>query len=170
MIEEIPRDEMQVDVQQPSAEEIPRFEWSQKEEEITVNFQRIPEKSKDDYKIKCLQSHIEITCDDVILVNSDLFAEIDVDLTTWSVQNDFLQLNLIKKEETLIWPYLTPGGPAETIDGSKNDSNFLSSSQPVVDLNAQMEECDFGNVEDENNDYFLGEKFISIIFLNKSII
>lgn len=149
VIEEIPREEV-IDAQ--SEPTVYKFQWSQKGEDITINFDSIPGASKDDYSIKCLQSNIEVKCVDEVLVNSDIFAEIDIDLTTWTLENDFLQLNLIKKQPELIWPYLIPSGPLET---ASDKNSQTCNAQPVADLNAQMEECDFGDNGQENNEYFI---------------
>jgi hypothetical protein len=163
IIEEIPRDDLN-DVQM--AETVHPFQWSQKGEDVTVNFKTIEGVTKDDYHVKCLQSNIDIKCGDEVLVSSDIFAEIDVDLTTWTLENNFLQLNLVKKVPELIWPYLIPSGPVETATGDKNNPPF--NSQPVADLNAQMEECDYGDNGQENDEYFIG-KFL-YIFKNYIII
>lgn len=152
IIEEIPREEIAPEKVQNEAT-IHKFQWTQKGEDITINFNAISGATKTDYNIKCLQSHVEIKCIDEVLISSDIFAEIDVDLTTWTIENDFLQLNLVKKQSELIWPYLIPSGPFES---EGNSQNF--NSQPVADLNAQMEECDFGDNEQGNNEYFIGKK------------
>lgn len=137
-------------------ESVINFQWSQKKEEITINFNRIAEATKDMYNVKCLQSHIEIKCEEEFLIDSDLFAEIDIDLTTWSLENDYLQLNLVKRQPELIWPYLTPTGPKEISSGCKK-TQLLSSHQPVADLNTQMEECDYGDDGRQNDEYFIGK-------------
>ncbi|CAG9809049.1 unnamed protein product [Chironomus riparius] len=154
-VNEIVQDvEMEADKPKEFADSESSFQWSQKGEDITINFSQIPDALKDDYHVKCHQSHVEVKCGDEFLLNSDLFAEIDVDLTTWTLENDFLQLNLIKKSPELIWPYLTPGGPAEVLAATEK-SNQLLSSQPAPDLNSQMEECDFGDDGHENDEYFI---------------
>lgn len=156
-VNEIVQDvEMESDKAKQATDSESSFQWSQKGEDITINFSQIPDAMKDDYHVKCHQNHVEVKCGDEFLLNSDLFAEIDVDLTTWTLENDFLQLNLIKKTPELIWPYLIPGGPSEVISSTEK-SNQLLSSQPAPDLNAQMEECDFGEEGHENDEYFIGK-------------
>lgn len=152
VIEEIPRDDLKDEQMEPT---VYPFQWSQKGEDVTINFKTIEGVTKDEYHVKCLQSNVEVKCGDEVLISSDLFAEIDTDLTTWTLENNFLQLNLVKKEAELIWPYLIPSGPAETASGNKNEPNF--NPQPVADLNAQMEECDYGDNGEENDEYFIGE-------------
>lgn len=150
VIEEIPREDLKNVQNEPT---VYKFQWSQKEEDITINFNIIPGATKDDYSVKCHQSNIEVKCLDEVLISSDTFAEIDTELTTWSLENDFLQLNLIKKQPELIWPYLIPSGPLESTGGDKNSQPF--NAQPVSDLNSQIEECDFGDNGQDNNEYFI---------------
>lgn len=168
--EEAKEDEASNEIQ--SDESVNTFQWSQNEEDIVVNFNPIPSSTKEMYKIKCLQSHIEVKCNDEILVDSDLFAEIDVDLTTWTIENESLQLNLIKKCPELIWPYLTPSGPSENPSNDKNMK--LLASQPVTDLNSQMEECDFGDDGNDSEEYLIEQldatthKVIHKVFLGSN--
>ncbi|KAG5671957.1 hypothetical protein PVAND_002123 [Polypedilum vanderplanki] len=131
------------------------FQWTQNGEDITINFNRIPDATNDMYHVKSLQSHIEVRCGQQILVKSDLFAEIDVDLTTWTLENDFIQVNLIKRNPDLIWPYLIPSGPMETSQNNSNQPMNLFNTQPVADLNSQMEECDFGDDGNQDDEYFI---------------
>jgi hypothetical protein len=132
------------------------FQWSQKGEDITINFKLIPEALKDEYHIKCEKRKVEIKCKDQVLLDSELFGDIDVDLTTWTLENEFLQLNLIKQSEHLFWPcLLSSGGPPETPHAGKHIESL--SSQPVSDLNSQMEDCDFGEDGPEDNEYFIGK-------------
>lgn len=160
IIEEIPREDLK-EVQME--ETVYPFSWSQKGEDITINFKTIEGVTKDEYHVKCLQSNIEVKCGEEVLISSDIFAEVDTDLTTWTLENNFLQLNLVKKQPELIWPYLIPSGPVETTSANdKNNPPF--NSQPVADLNAQMEECDYGDNGEENDEYFIG-KFTNF-FLN----
>jgi hypothetical protein len=143
-----------------AAESVNTFQWSQNGEDLTINFNTIPDATNDMYHVKCLQSHIEVRCGEQVLVKSDLFAEIDVDLTTWTLENDFLQLNLIKRNPDLIWPYLIPSGPIETPPNDKPGQPF--NSQPVADLNTQMEECDYGDGDGNINDEYFIERLDSV--------
>jgi CS domain len=135
------------------------FKWKQNGEDISINFETSPEVTKDQFKVNCLQSHIEVTCEGKSLVSSDLFAEIDVDLTTWTLEDNFMQVNLVKRDSDLIWPYLIPGGPPMDVDGAQPD---LLGNAPVSDLNSQMEECDFGG--EDNDEFFIGELIFLMFF------
>lgn len=135
-------------------ESVNLFKWTQDGEDITINFQRVADTTKNQYNVKCERSHIEVKCDTADLVNSDIFAEIDTDLTTWSLENDFMQLNLVKKEADLIWPYLVPGGPPQ--DAGYEKQPELLGSAPIADLNSQMEECDYGDDDGHSEEFFIG--------------
>lgn len=131
------------------------FKWTQTGEDITINFNRALDAEKVDFNVKCLSNHIEVKYKLESLINSELFSEIDIDLTTWSLESDSLQLNLIKKDPEIFWPYLIPGGPPMDI-GNDKPSELLSNA-PVSDLNAQMEECDYGDEGLQDDEYFIGE-------------
>ena len=128
---------------------VDNFTWCQDGEDITVSFKVIPGMEKENFVVNCQETCIEVTCEPEILVKSDIFSSIDTFLTTWTFENGSLQLNLIKKEAETFWPYLIPGGPEE----------FKEGQLPVADLNAQMEECDFGNGQEGENDYFVRKYF-----------
>lgn len=131
------------------------FKWSQDGEEVTIVFNSISNSTKDQYEVKCEKNHVEVKCQEKVLLNSDIFGEIDKDLTTWNFQQEHLQVNLIKLTPELTWPYLTPGGaPMECIDEKQPE---LLSTAPVADLNAQMEEFDYGDGGQQDEEFFIGE-------------
>lgn len=140
------------------------FKWTQDVEDITINFKRVPDSTKDQYNVKCQKSHIEVKCEAELLVDSDLFAEVDTDLTTWSLENDFMQLNLVKKDADLIWPYLTPGGPMQDVNSEKHPE---LNNAPISDLNSQMEECDYGDEGHQDEEFFIGN--FKLFNLNKNL-
>jgi hypothetical protein len=148
----------EVEPEKPAADEqstpsLDNFSWTQNDEDITINFKAIEgAETTADYHVKCESKRLEVTYKTETLVSSDLFQEIDADLTTWSLQNDFLQVTLIKKDPALIWPLLIPGGPPENHDNKQNQ--HLLNSEPVSHLGDQTEECDVAEGEDE---YFIGK-------------
>lgn len=128
------------------------FKWSQNGEDITISFKRLPEATKDQYAVKSEPTHIHVQVEDEILINADLFSEVDSELTTWSLENDYIQLNLIKKNAEQIWPYLISGGPSESVEKEPDLLNTAS----VSDINAQIEECDFDDDGQGNEEYVIG--------------
>lgn len=163
IIEELPTEpaieNLQVDDSESS------FKWTQNGEDITINFKRAVNATKDGFSVNCLPSHIDIKYQSEILVDSDLFAEIDVDVTTWSLENESLQLNLVKKDPEIFWPYLIPGGPS--MDVSNEKQTELLGIVPVSDLNSQMEECDYGDGQ-QGEDFFIGESLLPSLYLELS--
>lgn len=137
-------------------ESVSSFKWNQNGEEVSISFNKPMENTKDKLTVNCLKDHIEVKYEAEVLIDSDLFGEIDIDLTTWTLDNDLLQVNLIKKDSDIFWPYLVPGGPS--MDLSSVDSKQIDLlGAPVSDLNAQMEECDFGDEGHEGEEFFIGE-------------
>lgn len=147
-----PEQEKQEEKNPQSEPSVENFSWTQNDEDITVNFKEIQGAETEDFHVKCESKRMEVSYKTEVLVSSDLFGEIDVDLTTWSLQNNFLQVTLIKKDPSLIWPLLIPGGPFENHDNKQ--SQHLLNSEPVTHLGDQTDECDVAEGEDE---YFIGE-------------
>lgn len=130
------------------------FAWTQKGEDITISFKKIPDATKSLFNVESLQSHIKVKYESEFLINSDLFAEVDVELTNWTLEKDFMQLSLVKRNADLIWPYLIPGGPPMEANSDKQPE--LLNTAPVVDFNAQIEDCDFDGFR-EDEEFFIGE-------------
>lgn len=156
VIEKIDRTDITNDAMDTS-ENVADFKWTQNSEDISVYIKREEDSTKDQFQVKSLGNHLEVTFKDKFLIKSDLFGEIDVDMTNWILENDHLQVNLVKKDSTLIWPFLTPGGPP--MENNETTNPFAS---PIADLNSQMEECDFGFEGDD--DFYLGEIMILLNF------
>lgn len=149
LLPEVPIGNLQVDEMENN------FKWKQNGEDITINFKRTPEAETDHYHVKCQKNHIEVILQTEVLLKSEMFGEIDEDLTTWSMESDSFQLNLVKKESEIIWPYLVPGGPP--MEASEDQQNSIIGSGPVSDLNTQMEDCDYGDGGVSDVEYFIGK-------------
>lgn len=131
------------------------FKWNQSGEDLTISFKKPHDATRDQFDVVCQLNHIEVKYESEVLVNSDLFGEIDIELTTWTLEKDFMQLNLVKRDPELIWPYLIPGGPP--MDSSDSNQADLLNTAPVSNLNAQMEDCDFGDEGQQDEEFFIGE-------------
>uniref|UniRef100_A0A1B0AX37 NudC domain-containing protein 1 n=1 Tax=Glossina palpalis gambiensis TaxID=67801 RepID=A0A1B0AX37_9MUSC len=133
-------------------DEIKAFTWSQTDDDIIVKFSIKPNKDKNDYNVKCTANEITVKCNDEILLEQQLFGKIDQDLTTWTIENNSLQISLMKQSSGIGWPYLLADerGPKESINGSVNNSVPLE-QRPIANLEAPLEDCDFplNSVEDE---------------------
>lgn len=64
---------------------VDNFDWFQTDEDLLITLKEFPGAEMSDYTIKCLSKHLEISYRDEVLINSDLFEEIDTDMTTWSL-------------------------------------------------------------------------------------
>lgn len=65
--------------------EILDISWSQTEEDLILNLEVIDAKDKRDYDVTTLINKIEIKCKNKVLLEYELFDEIDKDLTTWTI-------------------------------------------------------------------------------------
>lgn len=115
------------------------FSWSQSEEDVVVNFSALEDSSKSEFYVKCTATTIVVKFKELILLDSDLSTKIDPDLTTWQLQNDTLQVTMVKAQEGERWEHLIPNGPAETTDAAPVIAESFSS---VPNLTAALEDCD----------------------------
>lgn len=129
----------------------PEYSWVQTDEDVTINFNSKDGANRSDYIVQVRPNDISVKFKGEILLEGQLYASIDPDTTTWTIQNNFLQV-LINKENSVTWPFLVPGSPEEQIDGTKANSNDPQSNpEPVSTLASQMEECDYGIGADKEN-------------------
>ncbi|XP_067637030.1 nudC domain-containing protein 1 [Eurosta solidaginis] len=132
--------------------EMKGFTWTQTDDDITIKFDVRDGKEKTDYNVKYASNKLTVKCCDDVLLDSELFARIEPDLTTWTIENNYLQITLIKQTTTLNWPSLIPDnvGPKETSDSSR-ENGIPIDQKPIANLEAPIEECDFpmGSIEEE---------------------
>ena len=84
-------------IEEPKNQEelsIDNFGWLQNNEDLLITMKEMPGATMSDYNIKCMSKHLEITCKDEILINSELFEDIDTDMTTWSLVRSKINLYL----------------------------------------------------------------------------
>uniref|UniRef100_A0A2M4BI79 NudC domain-containing protein 1 n=1 Tax=Anopheles marajoara TaxID=58244 RepID=A0A2M4BI79_9DIPT len=95
--------------------------------------------------------------DEPVLTRSQLFAAINGTPST-SETDTVLELVLEKAVKESMWPHLYEGGPEETIvTGSDGRGVGADELLPAPDLDAMLEECDFGEAEGEEQ-YFTLER------------
>ncbi|XP_073828175.1 nudC domain-containing protein 1-like [Musca autumnalis] len=132
--------------------EISGFSWTQTDEDIVVKFDEKPDAEKSDYNIKCVANKLTVKYKDNTLLDCELREKIDHDLTTWTIENNFLQITLVKQESGLHWPFLLANdlGPRENTDG-KQQNCMPMEQQPIANLETPIEDCDFpmGMAEEE---------------------
>ncbi|XP_055911028.1 nudC domain-containing protein 1 [Eupeodes corollae] len=115
------------------------FTWTQTDDDITVNINS--ETDEADFKIKTLKNRLKVECNGTCLIDKELYALIDESLTTWTTKDKILQITLVKENSSVVWPYLIEGGPQETLEN--NDTSFPLENQPIPNLEAPIEDCDF---------------------------
>ncbi|XP_061392073.1 nudC domain-containing protein 1 [Musca vetustissima] len=132
--------------------EISGFSWSQTDEDIIVKFDDKPGVGKTDYSIKCMSNKITVKYKETPILDCELREKIDPDLTTWTIENNFLQVTLVKQDSGLYWPSLLANdlGPKENTDG-KQQNCLPMEQQPIANLETPIEDCDFpmGMAEEE---------------------
>uniref|UniRef100_A0A0K8UNX7 NudC domain-containing protein 1 n=1 Tax=Bactrocera latifrons TaxID=174628 RepID=A0A0K8UNX7_BACLA len=132
--------------------EIGGFTWSQTDEDIKIKFVVKEGKERSDYNIKYVANKLTVKVGEEVLLDNDLYDKIDQDLTTWTVENNYLQITLVKQNQSLSWLWLfkNNAGPKETLDDSRQ-SDLPIDQKPIANLETPIEDCDFpmGTIDDE---------------------
>ncbi|XP_004525905.1 nudC domain-containing protein 1 [Ceratitis capitata] len=132
--------------------EIGGFSWVQTDDDITMKFDVREGKKKSDYNVKYVGDKLTVKCSEDMLIDNELFDKIDNDLTTWTVENNYLQITLVKQISLLRWPSLLSNGigPKESIDDNR-PSDVPLDQKPIANLEAPIEDCDFpmGTIDEE---------------------
>lgn len=110
------------------------YNWNQTPDDVTINFDMQEDASKQDYTVKVTRDKICIKYKSTILLEGELAGKIDVNATTWTLENDFLQVSLLKETEEL-WSHLVPGGPKD------QGSCGPSAAAPAISI-MESEDCD----------------------------
>ncbi|KAL0270912.1 UNVERIFIED_CONTAM: hypothetical protein PYX00_008182 [Menopon gallinae] len=78
------------------------YSWSQNEEEITI-WVPTDDIKKHDLNINVDEKTLEVKIKGEVVIAGDFFNRIDKDLTSWSIEKDKLEIQLIKREVGLMW-------------------------------------------------------------------
>lgn len=82
------------------------YKWSQNIEDISIKISLPENTTKEQIIIKTENTKIEIKCEDKVLVNGDLYNNINPDMTTWTFEHNLLEISLNKRETGNMWPEL----------------------------------------------------------------
>ncbi|XP_011189181.2 nudC domain-containing protein 1 [Zeugodacus cucurbitae] len=132
--------------------EIGGFTWSQTDEDIIIKFDFKEGKERTDYNVKYVANKLTVKVCEEMLLNNELYDKVDPDLTTWTIENNYLQITLVKQHPSLNWLSLLSNnaGPKETFD-DKRQSDLPIEQKPIANLEAPIEDCDFpmGTIDEE---------------------
>ncbi|ALC49932.1 CG10347 [Drosophila busckii] len=127
------------------------YNWTQTAEDVVVRFPLKDGASRNDFNILCTQNQLVVECLTQTLLNGALFAGVDNELTTWTVESEQLQLTLVKRQAQH-WPRLLDAEHEAPAEGSATDSDQNVVEQlPIPNLEDPVEECDFplGSMNDD---------------------
>lgn len=132
------------------------YTWKQTDEDVVITFHERDEAEKANFHVKCTTQNICVKYKDEILIEGDIFGRIDVDLTTWNLQNRTFQVTLVKAVEGEKWLHLIPEGPLEDFGGKMDEmvEDPAANQTGISSLDTQMEDCDRG---DEDAEYFVAK-------------
>uniref|UniRef100_A0A182W5W5 NudC domain-containing protein 1 n=1 Tax=Anopheles minimus TaxID=112268 RepID=A0A182W5W5_9DIPT len=147
---------------QPTPWEQYPFQWTQTLDEVIITFEKRPNVQ---YRVITEPSSdsepgLQVFARDVLVIDgTQLYSTIDHENTTWSMDRKTLEITLQKQPADVSWPFLFPGGPAETTPGNSDPDTQLSDLPPATNLNAPLEACDF---EGEQETYYTLERLSCI--------
>lgn len=78
------------------------YTWLQSSDDITLRF-NVSNDNKNNVYVKPMPFHIEIRFNDIVLLHGELRNRIDSDLTTWTINNNILEITVTKTESGLMW-------------------------------------------------------------------
>lgn len=128
------------------------FTWTQDEEEVIVHFVIGNVCEKQDFKIVCDSGRINVVHKENTLLNAVLFEKIESGLTTWNLENELLQVTMIKVNADTIWTSLLKD---QQIDATEVPATNQREMLAVSNLHTDIEDCDFGDGDSER-EYSLG--------------
>lgn len=132
--------------------EISGFTWTQTDDDIIIKFDAKEGKERSDYNIKYVANKLIVKVGEVVLLDNELYDKIDQDLTTWTIENNYLQITLVKQNQSSSWLSLLQNnvGPKETFDDN-TQSDLSIEQKPIANLEAPIEDCDFpiGTIDNE---------------------
>uniref|UniRef100_A0AAG5DW93 NudC domain-containing protein 1 n=1 Tax=Anopheles atroparvus TaxID=41427 RepID=A0AAG5DW93_ANOAO len=148
--------------EEPQAYEKYPFEWHQTMDEVTIKFA----KHDGAYYQVATESAPDGLCvsanGTVVIDGKKLFAKIDGECTVWTMDRETLEITLQKQTTGVMWPFIFPGGPDETFAGAggARDTSEAADLPPTSNLEAALEDCDFGEAG-EAEEYFTLERLSS---------
>ncbi|XP_033096259.1 nudC domain-containing protein 1-like [Anneissia japonica] len=91
-------------------EEVPLYTWTQTQEDTIVTFTIPQDSTKEELNIRLTHDHIEISIKgDIVLLKGELPRFIDVETSSWTVENKKLELMLAKQDVGTMWSEVVIG-------------------------------------------------------------
>uniref|UniRef100_A0A182PX31 NudC domain-containing protein 1 n=1 Tax=Anopheles epiroticus TaxID=199890 RepID=A0A182PX31_9DIPT len=126
------------------------FRWTQTVDEVNVTFDKEPYvhyRVINEPSSGTTEPSLKVYANDAIVIDETrLFARIDHDCTTWAMDRKLLDITMRKQQAGVLWPFIFPGGPVETVpEGDDSGSPTIADLPPAPNLNAPLEPCDFAS-------------------------
>lgn len=135
--------ELQTPQQAELAESAPRHEaspnepvrksWVQTDEEVLVRLPVPAGTTRDNLNVTCAAGKLRVECQGVTILEGELFAGVDTDLTNWTLEAQQLQLTLYK---------LSLGKQWENLFGAEDGESGSEEQLPLPNLEDPIEDCD----------------------------
>ncbi|XP_026846219.1 nudC domain-containing protein 1 [Drosophila persimilis] len=121
----------------------PPYTWTQTDEDVLIRFRLPAGATRNDFNIRSTSHQLEVECLAEILLTGALYANVDSDLTTWTIEADSLQLTLVKELQQS-WPHLLSDDESAPPEGEANVDPLPDRSLPIPNLEDPIEDCDLG--------------------------
>ncbi|KAH8275719.1 hypothetical protein KR044_005933 [Drosophila immigrans] len=124
------------------AEDVSPFDWEQTKEEVSVRFELAANATRNDVKINSTASHLLVEYKAEMLLDSDLFAPVDEQLTSWTLEGEVLCLSLSKQQPNN-WPRLLNASAERREEQLEEQQEDLPAAPlPIPNLEDPIEDCD----------------------------
>ncbi|XP_017061635.1 nudC domain-containing protein 1 [Drosophila ficusphila] len=127
-----------------------KFSWNQTGDDLLIRFPLPQGSNRNELNIRCTNTSVLVKHLEEELLSGELYARVDNDLTTWTVEADSLQLTLVKAEPQN-WPQLLKQkdlAPEEA--GTEEDSDAVADPPlPIPNLEDPIEDCDLGLTDED---------------------
>lgn len=119
--------------QEANQAEAPRKSWVQTDEEVLIRFPLPAGVTRNDVNVTCAEGQLRVECQGQTLLEGALFAGVDEDLTSWTLEGQELHLTLYK---------LTLGKQWTNLLGSEERDSDSEEQLPIPNLEDPIEDCD----------------------------
>ncbi|KAH8287587.1 hypothetical protein KR054_010437 [Drosophila jambulina] len=134
------------------------YTWDQTDSEVIIRFPLPENATRDDITIRNTSTSVEVIYLEQVLLRDELFLPVRTESALWNVEGRALHLTLTKQMELQRWPHLLKQDDAEAPDdmAGASSENLLragpssTAGLPIPNLEDPIEECDLGNLDDDN--------------------
>ncbi|XP_067888689.1 nudC domain-containing protein 1 isoform X1 [Heterodontus francisci] len=105
-----PVEEQKLEKMDTSQKKEPVYYWQQTDEDLTLNIQLPDNTTKQNIDFQLSSGHLQVGMKgQAAFVEGQLYSSVDHDLSTWTINDNSLEIFLLKKNKGVMWPQLIIG-------------------------------------------------------------